>query len=349
MRFGVFDQNDASGRPVVEQYRERLRLAQLYEESGFYCYHMSEHHGTPLSTTPSPSVLLAAMSQCTSTLRFGPLVYLLPGYSPLRLAEEISMLDNLSNGRFEFGVGRGASPHEMGYLGIAPDDMQPMYVESMEILLKGLEAGVLDHSGDYWNYDKVELSVRPVQSPHPPLWVATSSPESAVWPARYGANIVVGVPADRARSIFARYMAELATAPEGRALADPLLGLNRHVIIADTDEAALQLAERCWRIFYGNFIKLWRRHGGEPGIRLPEDFAELVARGSAVVGKPETVCEILAEQLEVSGGNFLSGTFVFGDMTYAEASRSIRLFAHDVMPALAATGQDAHARLRAAG
>lgn len=97
MQFGVFDQNDWSGRPIVEQYEERLSLAALYEESGFYCYHMSEHHGTPLSTTPSPSVFLAALSQRTTRLRFGPLVFLLPGYNPLRLIEEIGMLDNLSH------------------------------------------------------------------------------------------------------------------------------------------------------------------------------------------------------------------------------------------------------------
>lgn len=345
MRFGVFDQNDANGLPIADQYRERLRLASLYDECGFHTFQMSEHHGTPLSTTPSPSVFLAALSQRTRTLRFGPLVYLLPGHNPLRLAEEIAMLDNLSEGRFEFGIGRGASPHEMGYLGVAPDEMKPMYAEALEIIRKGLTTGTLDHQGRYWQYDGVELSVRPVQAPHPPLWVALGSPDSAVWPAQNGANIVVGAPADRARLIFERYVAERALVPAAAGWEAPLLGLNRYVVVAESDGAAYELAERCWNVFYGNFIKLWRRHGGTPANRLPEDFAAAHASGSAIVGSAATVRAILADQLKASGANYLASVLVFGDMSFAEASRSIRLFAHDVMPALTPVGEQAHARL----
>src|SRR5690348_2470516 len=143
MKFGIFDQNDWTGRRVSDQYNMRFELASLYEALGFHIYHVSEHHGTPLSTAPSPSVFLAALSQRTNTIRLGPLVYLLPAYEPLRLAEEISMLDHLSEGRFEFGVGRGASPHEMGFFGIAPDDMNPMYIEALTILTAAFEKGVL--------------------------------------------------------------------------------------------------------------------------------------------------------------------------------------------------------------
>lgn len=347
MRFGVFDQNDFSGRPTFKQYRERLSLATLYEESGFYCYHMSEHHGTPLSITPSPSVFLAALSQRTSTLRFGTLVYLLPGYNPLRLAEEIAMLDNLSEGRFEFGVGRGASPHEMGYLGVAAEDMQPMYVEALDIIRNGLASGVLNHEGRFWRYDGVELSVLPVQRPHPPMWVAIGSPDSAVWPARHGANIVVGAPAERARLVFRRYLDE-ASASDGGRPQDALMGLNRHIVVAETDAEALAVAQRCWTVFYGHFIKLWRRHGGAPANRMPENFADILASGSAIVGSPDTVRDTLAGQVEASGANFLSGSFVFGDMSEAEARRSIGLFAREVMPALTAIAPAAHAKLRQA-
>jgi alkanesulfonate monooxygenase SsuD/methylene tetrahydromethanopterin reductase-like flavin-dependent oxidoreductase (luciferase family) len=344
MYFGVFDQNERSGRPVAQQYRERLALLSLYEQSGFYCYHMSEHHGTPISTTPSPSVFLAAVSQVTKTLRFGPLVYLLPGYSPLRLAEEIAMLDNLSGGRFEFGVGRGASPYEMGYLGVPAEAMQPMYTEALDIIRNGLRDGVLDHQGQFWRYDGVELSLTPVQRPHPPMWVAVSSPDSAVWPARCGANIVVGAPAERARVIFQRYLDEAAASAPPRDRF-PLIGLNRYVLVAETDAAAVALAARAWSVFYGHFIKLWRRYGGTPRIQMPEAFTDLRASGTAIVGSPETVRAVLAQQLEASGANFLSGTFVFGDMSDAEARRSIGLFAREVMPVLRKVGPVAHSQL----
>ena len=118
MKFGVFDQNDRSGLPLADQYENRLLLAELYDRLGFHCFHMSGHHGTSLSMTPSPSVWMAALAQRTKRLRLCPLVYLLPTYHPARLYEEICILDHLSGGRFEFGIGRGASPHELDALGI---------------------------------------------------------------------------------------------------------------------------------------------------------------------------------------------------------------------------------------
>src|SRR5881275_229834 len=101
MKFGIFDQIDDSGRPLNVQYEERLQLAELYDASGFHCFHQSEHHATPLSMAPSQSVFLSAVAQRTRRLKICPLVYLLPIHHPMRVAEEICMLDHLSNGRFE--------------------------------------------------------------------------------------------------------------------------------------------------------------------------------------------------------------------------------------------------------
>lgn len=347
MEFGIFDQNDHSGRDLAQQYQERLALGQLYEESGFHCYHMSEHHGTLLSTTPSPSVFLSAMSQRTSRIRLGPLVYLLPGYNPLRLVEEIGMLDTLSNGRFQFGIGRGASPHEMGYLGVGQDTVRSMFDEALEIIISGMKNGVVDFSGEHWKYDNIRLSVTPIQRPHPPIWMAVGSPDSTVSPARIGANIMVGAPAERARAVFRRYLDEIdaAALPAGF---EPLLGLNRYVIVAETDAEAAALAARAWDVFYTNFIALWRRHGGAPANRLPEDFEQLRVSGSAVVGSPATVLAQLSQQIETSGSNYLCGTFVFGDMTDEEARSSINLFARHVMQPLRDRSGAAHTRLREA-
>jgi alkanesulfonate monooxygenase SsuD/methylene tetrahydromethanopterin reductase-like flavin-dependent oxidoreductase (luciferase family) len=334
MKFGIFDQNDVTELKVCDQYRMRFELATLYEALGFYIYQVSEHHGTPLSAAPSPSVFLAALSQRTRTLRLGPLVYLLPAYEPLRLAEEISMLDHLSDGRFEFGVGRGASPHEMGYFGIQPDDMSPMYVEALNIITAALAKGSVTHNGRYWRYDNVELSVTPLQKPHPPLWLAVGSAESAIWAARNNANVVVGGPVERARTVFDRYAAERATmAPSGNR-DDMLMGINRHIFVAETDQAALAIGRHAWDKFYTSFIKLWKRYGTEPGNRLPAAFDAVLETGFAVVGSPDTVRRALTRQVEVSGANFVGGNFVFGDISFEEARQSIRLFGQHVMPAL---------------
>ncbi len=109
MKFGVFDHLDRNDRPLHAFYQERLQFVEAYDRAGFYAYHTAEHHATPLGLAASPSVFLAAVAERTRNLRFGPLVYTLPLHHPLRLAEEICMLDQLSEGRFELGVGRGTS------------------------------------------------------------------------------------------------------------------------------------------------------------------------------------------------------------------------------------------------
>jgi alkanesulfonate monooxygenase SsuD/methylene tetrahydromethanopterin reductase-like flavin-dependent oxidoreductase (luciferase family) len=341
MKFGIFDQNDWSGLRVADQYQMKFELASLYEAAGFYIYQVSEHHGTPLSTAPSPSVFLAALSQRTSKLRLGPLVYLLPAYEPLRLIEEIAMLDHLSQGRFEFGVGRGASPHEMEFFGIAAEDMQPMYVEALEIIRTALATGSLHHGGRYWRYHSIDLSITPLQKPYPPMWVAVGSAESAQWAAQHDMNVVFGGPAERARATFEHYAQERSKMAQGGAPHDLLMGLNRHILVADTDDAARAIGRRAWDKFYASFIKLWRRYGTEPGNRLPPEFDAVVSSGFAVVGSAETVRHTLVRQVEISGANFVGGNFVFGDMSFDEASRSIRLFAEHVMPTLRTTAKAA--------
>ena len=110
--FGIFDHLDRGNRPLHDFYQDRLRIVKAYDEAGFYSYHVAEHHGTPLGMAPSPGIYLAAVARDTTRLRFGPAVYLLPLYHPIRLAEEVCMLDQLSAGRFDCGIGRGISSIE---------------------------------------------------------------------------------------------------------------------------------------------------------------------------------------------------------------------------------------------
>jgi len=122
MEFGVFDHLDRHGGALADYYEDRLKIAEAYDRAGFYAYHLAEHHATPLGMAPSPSVFLAAVAQRTTRLRFGPLVWPMPLHHPLRLIEEICMLDQLSGGRLELGFGRGAAPIELEYYGVDPQD-----------------------------------------------------------------------------------------------------------------------------------------------------------------------------------------------------------------------------------
>ena len=191
-QFGIFDQNDQGPYPLAEQYEHRLKLIEFYDRAGFRTYHMSEHHATPLNMTPSPSVFLAAVAQRTKRLRFGALVYVLPAHHPLRLAEEICMLDHLSGGRVELGVGRGASPHELAYFGIDPDQARAMYVEAYDVIMQALTRDAVDFSGRHYRFANVPIDMKPLQRPHPPIWYAVPVPDGAAWPAQHAINVVCG-------------------------------------------------------------------------------------------------------------------------------------------------------------
>src|SRR5579872_1832685 len=154
LEFGVFDHLDRNQSALAEFYEQRLQIIEAFDRAGFYAYHVAEHHATPLGMAPSPSVFLAAVAQRTRRLRFGPLVYLLPLYHPLRLIEEICMLDQMSGGRFELGMGSGASPIEVGFYGNDPDKGSQHLAESLEVIKKGLASDTLSHKGDFYQFDK---------------------------------------------------------------------------------------------------------------------------------------------------------------------------------------------------
>ena len=172
MKFGVFDHMDGNGQDIGQQYRDRLQLIEAYDRAGFYAYHLAEHHGTPLGLASSPSVFLAAVSQRTQKLRFGPMVYTLSIYHPMRAIEEICMLDQLSGGRLELGIGRGISPIEMGFYGVG-EESREIYEEVIEIVLQGLCAERLNYQGKYYSFDEVPMELKPVQQP--PTAVVRSS------------------------------------------------------------------------------------------------------------------------------------------------------------------------------
>ena len=332
MQFGIFDQNDHGPYGLAEQYEHRLKLIEFYDRAGFRTYHMSEHHATPLNLTPSPSVFLAAVAQRTKRLRFGALVYVLPVHHPLRLAEEICMLDHLSGGRIEVGIGRGASPHELRYLGVDPDHAPAMYVEAYNVIMQALTQDEVNFTGIHYQFANVPVDLKPLQRPHPPLWYAVPVPEGAAWPAQNAINIVCGGPLPRVREITDCYRAEWAAVrrpPETL----PLLGINRFVVAADTDREAMALGRRAWPAFYRSFMKLWKLHGTQPRYaRIPEDFDTMVQNGGAIAGSPAAVRDRIKAMVEAAGANYFIGQFSFGDLRQEEVLHSAEIFAREVLP-----------------
>ena len=342
MKFGVFDHMDDAGVPLGQLYADRLLLVEAYDRAGIRGYHLAEHHSTPLGCAASPGLFLAAAAQRTKTLRFGPLVYLLPFYHPLRLIEEICMLDQMSGGRLELGVGRGVSPFETKAYGLDFANTGEIYHEAFQLILKGLASDELTFEGKHYQFRNVPMILRPVQRPHPPLWYGTTMPENADWPAANDVNIVTIALRPTVRVITDRYRAvraKLGKEPSG----GPLLGVARHVVVADTDEAALEIARRAYPRWRDSFRWLFARHGAEPRIAglYPPTFDELAALDNGVAGSPGTVRDFVAAELEASESNYLLSWFAFGDMTLSESLRSVELFSREVMPAFANARADA--------
>ena len=331
MKFGVFDHMDDAGIPHGELFAGRLRLAEAYDRAGFHGYHLAEHHGTPIGCAASPGIFLAALAQRTEKLRFGPLVYLLPFYHPLRLIEEICMLDQLSGGRLELGIGRGVSPFETANYALDFSQTGAMYHEAFQVLLKGLAADQLTFEGKFYRFDKVPMVLKPVQRPHPPLWYGVSIPDNADWPAANDVNVVSLAPPGAVRPIFERYQ---ATRRKLGKADTTLRGVGRHVVVADTDAKALEIARRAYPRWRSNFFWLFRRHGSAPrvGDLYPESFEQLAALKTAVAGSPQTVRDFIAAEIEETSPNYFVPWLAFGDMTVEEALHSVDLFAREVMP-----------------
>jgi alkanesulfonate monooxygenase SsuD/methylene tetrahydromethanopterin reductase-like flavin-dependent oxidoreductase (luciferase family) len=331
VKFGVFDHIDANGMAIETQYAQRLALVERYEALGYHCYHLAEHHATRLGMAPSPGLFLSAVAQRTTTLRFGPLVYLLPLYHPVRLLEEIGMLDRLSGGRLQLGIGKGGQVAEHSRFGVSGEDLDALFAESFEILMKGLAGDVLEHEGRFFNIPPTPQLMKPLQRPQPPLWYGVGNPARCAWAAERGINLVAGLPNAGARPIADAFAEELekrsVAGPDG-----PFMGLMRQVYVAPTDAEAERIASRAWRTFAANFNWLvnWL---GRPAFPIAAEFADAQAFGVAFAGSPASVRDWIAATRDETGINYLAAELVFGDLNPEEALQCVELFGREVMPA----------------
>jgi alkanesulfonate monooxygenase SsuD/methylene tetrahydromethanopterin reductase-like flavin-dependent oxidoreductase (luciferase family) len=331
MQFGVYDHMDKSDQPLGAFFEDRLRLAEAYDRLGYFALQTAEHHSTPLGIASSPSVFHSAVAQRTRKLRFGPLVYTLNLYHPLRLADEISMLDHMSGGRFLLGVGRGISPFEVRYFGGNPEEGQAMYVEALDVLRRAFSSDVLNYEGKFYRYKDVPVILHPLQKPHPPLWYGIGTVESVPWCVANAVNTVANGAAAMIRDIALAYRAEWQ---RGHGIEHmPFIGTTRHMVIADTNAEALSIARPAYERWAANFFHLFKKHNAKPRIAIyTEDFAEMHAAELILAGSPETVLDAVTRLESETGINYLACRFAFGNLPYAASLRSAELFAKRVIP-----------------
>jgi alkanesulfonate monooxygenase SsuD/methylene tetrahydromethanopterin reductase-like flavin-dependent oxidoreductase (luciferase family) len=333
MRFGIFDWVEASGRAPAEVYEHKLELATAAERAGFHGFFVAEHHGTPLSIDGSPSALLSAIFQRTRRLRAGALTFCLPWYHPYRFYSEVCMLDQMSHGRLELGVGRGVSPIESRIFNLnSIDESRERYRATLETFFEACRSPVMKI-----NAVEAELHVKPFQQPWPPLWFPSSNRESIEFTARHGYHTAfIGKHAD-CKPLFERYreLWEKHRNDPGRHnahVSEPFLARTQHLVIADTDAQAEKLGLRAYEAWAAHIHHLTRKLG-RPDVHKTTPYDEDSAQ-RLIAGAPRTAAQKLEEMLRLTGANYLLCVFSFGDLAPEDAMRSIELFARDVSPAL---------------
>src|SRR6516225_1993346 len=248
MQVGLFDHVEHGDRPLTRLFDERLNFAEAAEAAGIYCLHVAEHHATPLNMVPVPGVYLGAVARTVRRMRLGPLVYLLPLYSPLRLIEEICMLDHLSHGRLDVGIGRGVSPYEMKYHKVDHDRSRDIFINAFTCGNAGLTTDRLFYESEHYSYKDVPIELRPLQEPHPPFWYGSSNEIGSTWAGEQGLHFVTLGPMATAKANIDAYKTALnkrggpaspkAEFPDGAAI-----GVQRHIFVADTDAQAHRLRQ----------------------------------------------------------------------------------------------------------
>ena len=338
LEFGIFDWIEWSDRPAGEIFEHKLAIAEAADRAGFHAWHIAEHQGTPLSIDGSPSLVLSAAIQRTKKLRLGALTFCLPWYNPYRFYNEVCMLDHMSGGRLELGVGRGVSPIESSYFGMKSiDESRERDRETLDIFFAACGAKTLNHEGKYFSYTDLELHLHPLQKPYPPLWFPSSDRNSIEFTAKHGYNTVLNTTAEEAGRLYAQYREvwSLHRGDPGRHNAHvpaPKLGKSQHVFVAATDAEAKSIGEAAYKVWSEHLTHLTRKHGKPDLLNVSPSSPAAVTRLAA--GSPATVTRELAQIVREASINYLMLVFSFGDLAPERAMRSMDLFVREVMPAL---------------
>jgi len=255
MKFGVLQFFSWPGRrvPLGKVYDRAFDRITVMDESGYDAVWLAEHHFSTYSVCPSVHMMGTHVAAHTKNIRIGTAVSLASFYHPLRLAEEVALLDQLTKGRVNWGAVRGFDATEHKIFGVAPEDSYPRFRESVEVVLKAWQDGPFSHKGDYFEFDNVEVLPKPYQKDMP-VWMAATSEDSIEWAASQGLSILLGPHASHAESRvkYDFYKTNLETAGfsfEGRSIP-----LTRTIAIGETMEEGVEIGRRGAQFMFGNYL-----------------------------------------------------------------------------------------------
>jgi alkanesulfonate monooxygenase SsuD/methylene tetrahydromethanopterin reductase-like flavin-dependent oxidoreductase (luciferase family) len=340
--FGIFDHIEGiAGTPTPQLLKDRLDLVRMADEGGFTGYYLAEHHGSDLCMAPTQEMFVAAASQITNTIRMGPMVKLLPLHHPVRVIEDMCVVDNLTNGRLEFGVGRGVAPIEHYWFGSNWPNSTDRFEDSLGIICRALRSGEISSEGSrYYDFRTMPMSTLPVQA-HIPFWY----PGSPVTAGKFGLNLMWPGPIDE--ESYGLYVDtwnahkndEVRMEAPG---AEPKVGCTMLLAIADSDDKALEIADRgmkgLMRRTHG--VHKWDEEvlGADaadaalgPLRRILAHIDDAIRAGA---GTAEAIADRLAGILADGRTDFIVLQIPVGDMTFEEAKHTLDVFCSDVKPKL---------------
>ena len=344
MKFGTFLlMQSPSAQSSEEMYARAIEHAQAAEALGFHNVWLAEHHFSTYGYMGRPVQVATYIAAKTTRIRVGTAVIVVPLHHPLITAEEIATLDQLAGGRVDIGLGRGYQYYEFERFGLELDTARRRWDESIDILLRALTGAPFSYSGKLFTIPETRVFPRPLQRPHPPIWVTAQSPESVEATVRRGFNLLTGgfgVPVERMaefRRLFDRLIDEVR--PE----CTPEVGVQRAVYVTDNEADARDAAEHArWNMrvtlsLRNHYERVERGHAipvpaaNEPGT---DDLLDRFL----VIGTPQTVIRQISRLVEAVGINHFNCSFWFGDLDQLRVLRSMELFAREVMPAFTPQG-----------
>lgn len=287
--------------PIATVYERALERIAIMDRAGYTAVWLAEHHFTSFSVCPSVHMMGVYAAARTKRLRIGTAVSLAAFYHPLRLAEEVALLDVLSGGRVNWGAGRGFDRTEFTSFGVPPDESVSRFRETVEIVLRAWTGERLTYHGEHFSFDGVEVLPKPLQKPHPPTWVAASSEPAIAWAASRGLSILMDPHSSheeiaRKQALYTKGLEEGGYSVEGREIP-----VARLLAIAPTDREAEDVARRgaTWILeSYAGPGKNAVLPGGHPQAVTSENPVERYVRDTVIHGTPGAVADEIARLRE---------------------------------------------------
>jgi alkanesulfonate monooxygenase SsuD/methylene tetrahydromethanopterin reductase-like flavin-dependent oxidoreductase (luciferase family) len=317
--------------PFPQYFQQILEQVQLAEELGFECFWFTEHHfllyGGPV---PNPAVMMSAAAARTSKIHLGSAISILPLHHPLQIAEDYAMVDVVSGGRLEFGVGLGNTDIDFLAYGVPREQSWERFVEAADVITAAWSNERLNHRGKFWSFEDVAVYPRPVQHPHPRFWFAGGSVEHLSWAGAHGYNIMTVAhpyPPERLRPSVSAWREALPAAHKSEGLNK----LHLRVWVDESDEKAASIAQPAIER-YDTLMRTGRT--SRVPVEATYDWEGMLAQGRNVYGTPEHCIQQIQRTAENYDFDIFSACFNFGGIPHEEAKRSMRLFAKEVMPAL---------------